>query len=192
MTIGLKGRIVAGLGFKAAIFRNSISDLPLFVSNVQAVTNPQVIPAGNNRFAVIYDTGRSRVTGFNGDLDYKASDNVDIFGRVEFRDYKLNTQAQAWNLPKFKLTAGTTLHITNKVDVNGSLLFRGSTKDVIGNNQVVTLASFADLNGGVSYKATKQISVFVQANNILNANYQTYLYYPNYGFNIFGGVGFTF
>ncbi|WP_342647758.1 TonB-dependent receptor [Mucilaginibacter sp. CSA2-8R] len=192
VTIGLKGRIVAGLGFKAAIFRNSISDLPLFVSNVQQVATPQAIPAGNNRFAVIYDTGRSRVTGFNGDLDYKASDNVDIFGRVEFRDYKLNTQAQAWNLPKFKLTAGTTLHITNKVDVNGSLLFRGSTKDVVGNSQIVTLKSFADLNGGVSYKATKQISVFVQANNILNSNYQTYMYYPNYGFNIFGGVGFTF
>lgn len=192
VTIGLKGRIIAGLGFKAAIFRNSISDLPLFVSNVQQVATPQNIPAGNNRFAVIYDTGRSRVTGFNGDLDYKASDNVDIFGRVEFRDYKLNTQIQAWNLPKFKLTAGTTLHINKKVDVNGSLLLRSSTKDLIGNNQVVTLKSFADLNGGVNYKATKQISVFLQANNILNTTYQTYLYYPNYGFNIFGGVGFTF
>jgi outer membrane receptor protein involved in Fe transport len=72
------------------------------------------------------------------------------------------------------------------------LLFRGATKDRINTNQVVTIKSFTDLNGGVSYKATKKLSVFVQANNILNSNYQTYLYYPNYRFNIFGGAAFTF
>ena len=192
ITVGLKGRLLAGLGFKAAIFRNSISDMPLFISNVQQVVANPAIPTGNNRFNVIYDDGKARVTGFNGELDYKASDDLNIFGRVEFKDYKLASQAQAWNLPKFKLTAGTAIHISNKVDINGSLMFRGTTKDVIGNNQVVTLKSFADLNGGVNYKATRQISIFVQANNILNTNYQTYLYYPNYGFNIFGGAGFSF
>jgi hypothetical protein len=192
ITVGVKGRIVAGLGFKASIFRNSISDLPLFVSNIQPVTSPQLIPAGNNRFNVIYDNGRARISGFNGELDYKASDDLNIFGRVEFRDYKLASEAEAWNLPKFKLTAGTVIHISNKFEVNGALLLRGTTKDRITGNQVVALKSFADLNGGLSYKATKQISVFVQANNILSTKYQTYLYYPNYGFNIFGGVGFSF
>ncbi|MDT3402482.1 hypothetical protein [Mucilaginibacter terrae] len=192
ITIGLKGRLFAGLGFKAAVFRNSISDLPLFVSSIQpAVANP-AYPVGNNRFNVIYDAGKARVSGFNGELDYKASDDLNIFGHVEFRDYKLATEAQPWNLPKFKLTAGTYIHISDKVDINGSLLFRGSTKDLATGNQVVGIKSFADLSGGVNYRATKQISVFVQANNILNTNYQTWLYYPNYSFNIFGGVGYSF
>ncbi|WP_345953195.1 hypothetical protein [Mucilaginibacter sp. PAMB04168] len=193
ITVGLKGRIIPGLGFKAAIFRNTVSDLPLFVSNVQpALTGNQPIPGTLHRFNVVYDDGRARISGFNGELDYKASDDVNIFGRVEFRDYKLASQAQPWNLPKFKLTAGTAIHINDKVDINGSLLFRGTTKDLLTNEQVVTLKSFADLSGGVNYKATKQISVFVQVNNILNTTYQTYLNYPNYGFNIFGGAGFTF
>jgi hypothetical protein len=192
VAVGLKGRIIAGLGFKASVFRNSVSDLPLFLSGIQSVVANPAIPTGNNRFNVIYDEGKARVTGFNGELDYKASDDLNIFGRAEFRDYKLATQAQAWNLPKFKLTAGTVIHISNKVDVNGSLLFRGATKDLNSAAQVTTIKSFADLNGGVNYKATKQISVFVQANNILNSNYQTYQYYRNYGFNIFGGAGFSF
>ena len=192
ITVGLKGRIIAGLGFKASIFRNSVSNLPLFVSNVQPVVPNPAIPTGNNRFNVIYDGGRARISGFNGELDYKASDDLDIFGKVEFRDYQMATETEAWNLPKFKLTAGTVIHISNKVDINSSLLFRGATKDRINTNQVVTIKSFTDLNGGVSYKATKKLSVFVQANNILNSNYQTYLYYPNYRFNIFGGAAFTF
>jgi len=192
IAVGLKGRLFAGMGFKASIFRNSISDLPLFLSGIQTIVANPAIPTGNNRFNVIYDDGKARVTGFNGELDYKASDNLNIFGRVEFRDYKLATEAEAWNLPKFKLTAGTVIHISNKVDVNGSLLLRGATKDLNSFGQVTTVKSFADINGGVNYKATKQISVFVQANNILNSNYQTYQYYRNYGFNIFGGVGFSF
>ncbi|WP_158824988.1 hypothetical protein [Mucilaginibacter lacusdianchii] len=194
ITIGLKGRIIAGLGFKAAIFRNSVKDLPLFVSNFDQTTH-------YNRFGILYADGNTKISGFNGELDYKASDDLAIFGKVEFRDYKLNNDLQPWNLPKFKLTAGTAIHIGNKVDINGSVFLRSEVKDRMPTEQftvgaptyrIVTLKSFADLNGGVAYKATKQISVFVQANNILSSNYQTWLYYPNYGFNIFGGVGFTF
>jgi len=55
-----------------------------------------------------------------------------------------------------------------------------------------SINSFADLSGGVEYKASKRFSVFVNVNNILNGTNQTWLYYPDYGFNIFGGVGFAF
>jgi hypothetical protein len=75
------------------------------------------------------------------------------------------------------------------------LLFRGNTQDrplTAASSVPVSIASYADLSGGVTYKVNKKISVFVQANNILNTNSQTYLYYPNNWFNIFGGIGFAF
>jgi hypothetical protein len=191
ISVGLKGTIAPGFGFKAFIFRNSVKDMPLIVSN---------FGRQGNKFAVVYDNGDSRINGLTGDVDYKASDDVDIFGRVEFKDYQMAQQAQAWNLPKFKLTAGTIIHINNKVDINGSLLFRGNTQDISFAGALNPLLkvtptginSFADLSGGVTYKATKKISVFVKANNILNTTNQAWLYYPDYGFNIFGGVGFAF
>jgi hypothetical protein len=186
---GLKGTILPGLGFKATIFRNTVQDMPLFVSDFD-------FSKGYNRFQVIYDDGRSRISGFNGELDYKASDDVDVFGRVEFKDYQMATVAQPWNLPKFKLTAGTVLHVSDKVDVKATLLIRGSALDPYpestGSTIPTTINSFADLSGGVEYKASKRFSVFVNVNNILNGTNQTWLYYPDYGFNIFGGVGFAF
>ncbi|MDB4903173.1 MAG: hypothetical protein JWQ63_2454 [Mucilaginibacter sp.] len=189
ISAGLKGTIAPGLGFKATVFRNTVKDMPLFVSNFD-------FSKGYNRFTVIYDGGKSRVTGFNGELDLKASDDLNIFGRVEFKNYQMATVAQAWNLPKFKLTAGTAIHISDKVDVTGSLLIRGSALDphplTAGSTAPTTVSSFADLSGEVQYKATKRFSVFVHVNNILNGTNQTWLYYPDYGFNIFGGVGFSF
>ncbi|WP_259071389.1 hypothetical protein HDF24_10340 [Mucilaginibacter sp. X4EP1] len=186
---GLKGTITAGLGFKVSIFRNSVKDMPLFVSDFD-------FTKGYNRFTVIYADGNSRVSGFNGELDFKASEDVDIFGRMEIKDYQMAGNIQPWNLPKFKLTAGTILHITDKIDVSGTLLIRGSTQDPYpekaGSTIPTTINSFGDLSGGVDYKINNRFSVFVKVNNILNGTNQTWLYYPDYGFNIFGGVTFKF
>ncbi|MDB5025492.1 MAG: hypothetical protein JWP78_3247 [Mucilaginibacter sp.] len=188
IALGLKGTLAPGVGFKATIFRNSIKDMPLFVNDFNAT---------NNKFAVIYDNGNSRVSGFTGELDVKISDDLDIFGRVEFRDYKMASEAEPWNLPKFKLTAGTAIHITKQLSINGTLLFRGSAYDRLpgaaGAAPVkVPIDSFADLSGGVEYRINNRISIFGRVNNILNTTNQVWLYYPNYGFNIFGGVGFHF
>lgn len=189
VAVGLKGTLAPGLSFKAAFFRNSVKNMALIVNN---------FAAEGNKFAVIYDDGRARVTGFNGELNFKAADNFDLFGRVEVKDYKMASEAQPWNLPKFKLTAGTTIHINDKIDVTGSLLFRGSTVDPLqiatstGSTAYTTIASFADLSGGVNYRINKKISVFVQVNNILSTTNQTWIYYPNYGLNVFGGVGYAF
>jgi hypothetical protein len=189
LSAGLKGTLAPGLGFKAWVFRNSVKNMPLLVSDFD-------FSKGYNRFKVIYDGGRSRVNGFTGELDLKASDDLDLFGRVEFKDYQMATVAQPWNLPKFKLTAGTVIHISNLVDVTGSLLIRGNTMDphpISSTNPIpTTIGSFADLSGGIQYKASSRFVVFVHVNNLLNGTNQTWLYYPEYGFNVFGGVGFSF
>lgn len=187
---GLKGTIAPGVGFKFSIFRNQVKDMALIVSDFNFAN-------GYNRFKVIYDDGRSRVTGFNGEVDVKATEDVDLFGRVEIKDYQMASEAQAWNLPKLNIKAGTTIHISNKVNITGSLVVRDDTKDRTLNpttNQVsvVTVSSYVDLNGGVEYKINNRFSVFGQVNNLLNTHNQTWLYYPNYGFNIFGGVSYGF
>jgi outer membrane cobalamin receptor len=186
VSAGLKGTLAPALSFKADIYRNSIRNMPLFISNFNGT--------GNNKFAVVYDGGSSRVNGFNGELDFKPSDDLNIFGRVEFKDYQMATEAQAWNLPKFKLTAGTSIRITDKVNITGTLLIRGATysRDVNFTIPQVNIKSFADLSGGVEYKVNSRVFIFGKVNNILNTNNQTWLYYPDYGFNIFGGAGLSF
>jgi hypothetical protein len=193
LAAGVKGTMAPGLGFKATVFRNDIRNMPLFVSGLTA-------PNTYNHFSVEYDNGRATVTGFNGELDYKASEDLDIFGRVEIKDYKLATEAQPWNLPKFKLSAGTNINISDKVKLTATLLFRGDTKDYTFNGAssvtttptIISLKSFADINAGAEYKVNRRFGIFVQANNLLNTTYSTWLYYPEYGFNIFGGVSYGF
>jgi outer membrane receptor for ferric coprogen and ferric-rhodotorulic acid len=179
------------------VYRNSIKNMPLMVSNFNAE---------GNKFAVIYDDGKARVNGFNGELDFKATDDFNIFGRIEIKDYQMASEKEPWNLPKFLLTAGTAIHIDSKFTVTGSLLIRGSTTDrllvldpanpssgpLVYNQVKQSIKGFGDLSGSVEYRINSKFSVFAQANNILSSSYQNWLYYPNYGFNIFGGVGYSF
>ncbi|MCJ8210283.1 hypothetical protein MUY27_11240 [Mucilaginibacter sp. RS28] len=193
---GLKGTLAPGLGFKAAIYSNKVKDMPLFVSNFDA--------QNNNRFLVLYDNGTATINGFRGELDFKASETFDLFGKVDFRDYKMNSQLEAWNMPDFNLTAGTIINITDKLRLNGSLLIRGQAKDLPYNQSSVLslndqrnatpyiVKSFADVSAGASYQINRQFSVFIQANNLLNTNYRQWMFYRNYGFNIFGGLAVGF
>jgi hypothetical protein len=197
ISAGLKGTLAPGLSFKATVYRNSIKNMPLMVSNFLAE---------GNKFTVIYDDGKARVNGFNGELDFKATDDFNIFGRVEIKDYQLASEKEPWNLPKFLLTAGTAIHIDSKITVTGSLLIRGSTNDrlmvlvpsitpggtAVYNQVKQPIKGFGDLSGSIEYRINSKFSVFAQANNILSSSYQNWLYYPNYGFNIFGGVGYAF
>jgi hypothetical protein len=188
LSAGLKGTLAPGWSFKASVFRDKIEDMPLFVSDFN-------LASGYNRFKVIYDNGTSKVNGIKGELDFKVSESVDIFGRGEFKQYQMATVAQAWNLPTKKFTGGTIIHISNTVNITGTMMLRGSTTDPYeapGTHAPTNVKSFADISGGFEYKASKRIAIFVNANNLLNTSNQTWFYYPDYGFNIFGGVSFGF
>lgn len=188
---GLKGTLGPGIGFKFTVFRNQVKDMPLFVSNFD-------FSKGYNRFTVIYDDGKSKVSGFKGELDFKASESLDVFGKVELTQYNMATAAHAWNLPQLKATAGAVIHISNKVNVTGTMLIRGSALDPYLTpltptvSEPTTIPSFVDISGEAEYKVTNKLSVFVHVNNLLDGSNQMWLYYPDYGFNIFGGVGYKF
>jgi hypothetical protein len=188
LSAGLKGTIFPGFGFKVSAFRNRVEDMPLFVSNFDFAN-------GYNRFTVIYANGTSIVSGINAELDYKATEQVDFFGRAEFKQYTMADNQQPWNLSSKKITGGAIIRIGELVTVTGTAALRGSAIDPYvapGATTATTLKSFGDLSGSIQYKASKRFSIFVNANNILNTSNQRWLYYPDYGFNIFGGVSARF
>ena len=57
---------------------------------------------------------------------------------------------------------------------------------------IVTVKGYVDLGLGAEYRINNKFSVFAKANNILNTNYSKYLFYQANGFNIFGGLTYSF
>jgi outer membrane receptor protein involved in Fe transport len=49
-----------------------------------------------------------------------------------------------------------------------------------------------DFSAGLEFKIVKNVKLWAQFNNIFNKEYQRWNQYPVYGFNLLGGVVFSF
>src|SRR5690606_41381679 len=58
--------------------------------------------------------------------------------------------------------------------------------------RVISMPSYFDLRAGVEYRAMKNLGIFARANNIFNSEYERFLYYPRLGFNLIGGLNYSF
>jgi outer membrane cobalamin receptor len=183
---GVKGNVGVGFGYKIMGFYKNIEDMLLMVNNQSLI----------NRFDVIYDQGKSSVFGLEGELNMKASDMFDINAKAQIFNYDLATEAEAWFKPNLRLISNAKARITEKISVDAELLFQGETAAKLTINStefnINNVKAFIDLSAGAEYKVNNKIGVYLRANNLFGQNYQRYLYYPNMGLTLFGGLNFSF
>src|SRR5690606_36600374 len=132
-----------------------------------------------------------------------------VGGRVNFNEFDLQQQEEAWYTPKMRLAASARFNISDKLYIDGELLFEGQTYGLVQDADIdlsaeaaieivtagmrkTTVPSFADLSAGAEYRATDRIGVYVRLNNMVGTNYERYLFYPRLGMNVIGGVNFSF
>ncbi|MCL8000558.1 TonB-dependent receptor, partial [Brucella sp. 21LCYQ03] len=194
---GIKGNAGATFGWKAKAFYRQLEGMPLFVNNL---VNPF-------QFDLVYDgDGDESVKhiGVEGEINIRVSEAVNLGARLNIDNYTMAYQQETWHTPNVRLTANARFNISEKLYIDAEALFHGATSarafaytnDGVPVDAsaptVQSIPSFLDLSAGAEYKATKQLGIFVKANNMLNNEYQRYLYYPRLGFNVIGGLNFSF
>jgi len=195
---GIKGNAGATFGYKAKIMYKSLEGMPFYVNDMNAPF----------RFDLVYDGDTDNVTkyfGLEGEINIRLSELINLGGRLNWDDYRLATQEEAWHTPKMRLAATARFNISEKLYIDAEALFHGeskaksytydgSTTPVTPSTSytVHTLPAFFDLSAGAEYKATKKLGIFVKANNLFNNEYQRFYYYPKLGFNVIGGLNYSF
>ena len=192
---GIKGNAGATFGYKVKAFYRQVEGLAMFVNNIERPFNFDMIYDGDGDKALKH-------VGIEGEINVRLSALVNLGGRLNIDQYTMAEQEEAWHLPKMRLAANARFNISEKLYIDAEALFHGNAiareytymmetahRLAIGKS---TIPSFFDLSAGAEYKATKQLGIFVKANNMFNTEYQRYLYYPKLGFNILGGLNFSF
>ncbi|WP_099370056.1 TonB-dependent receptor [Sphingobacterium sp. 1.A.5] len=193
---GIKGNAGATFGYKVKGFYRKVENMAMFVNNMETPFRFDLVYDGNGDEAVKH-------VGIEGEINVRLSQLVNLGGRLNIDQYTMVNQEEAWHLPKMRLAANARFNISEKLFIDAEALFHGNAfapQYSYDSNGVLiadafnkeTIASFFDLSAGAEYKATKYLGVFVKANNMLNTEYQRYLYYPKLGFNILGGLNFSF
>lgn len=195
---GIKGNAGATFGYKVKAIYRQLEGMPLFVNNMDAPY----------QFDLVYDGDGDKAMkhlGIEGEVNVRLSKLVNLGGRLNIDEYTTAQQEEAWHLPKLRLAANARFNISEKLYIDAEALFHGAAHGKAFDYDAATgnvispegyyrkdVPSFFDLSAGAEYKATKQLGLFVKANNMFNKEYQTYLYYPKLGFNILGGLNFSF
>lgn len=189
---GIKGNAGAGFGFKAMAFFKTISDMPLFTHSL----------AGAERFDVTYDEGNSKNFGFEGELSVKASETLSLTGRLLINEYDMATQEEAWYKPNFRLFSNARLSLKKKFILDAELVLNGDSNGLVTtanpesstgfDRKIMAVNSYMDLSAGAEYQVKEKFGIFLRANNLFGNEYQRYLYYPNLGLNILGGLNYSF
>src|SRR5690606_2365214 len=191
---GIEGNAGATCGYKVKAIYRQLEGMPLFVNR----------PSAPFQFEMVYDGDGDKAVkhvGLEGEINVRLSELVNLGGRLNIDQYTSAQEEKAWHTTKLGLAANARFNISEKLYIDAEGLFHGLSYakdwDDVAVGQPLgyrraEVPSFFDLSAGAEYKATKQLGLFVKANNIFNNEYQTYLYYPRLGFNILGGLNFSF
>ncbi len=179
---GIKGNGGAGLGYKAMVFYKKVDDMAMFRNDSLHM----------ERFNVIYDD--VKVTGIEGEINVKISETFTLGGKLNINNYSLKTQEKAWFMPQVRLTANAKAYITDALTVDAELVMSDQSYGIDyqqAQPSLVRVKGYTDFSAGAEYRI-KRFGIFARANNILNTNYQRYLYYPKVGLNVIGGLSYSF
>jgi len=198
ISAGIKGTGGPGFGYKARFYMKQIDDMPLFVNNFTDF----------NKFDVIYDFGKAKITGLEGEISVQVSDALKWTGKLNIDDYKPASETYSWFKPGLKVSSNFLYTYNKKLSFNAAVVIQDDVKAkiytgapvpasqyVVPNTNIEliqTVKGFVDLGLGSEYRINNKFSVFAKANNILNTNYSRYLFYQVNGFNVFGGLTYSF
>lgn len=190
---GIRGNIAQKVNFSVQVSWEKFNNMFFFV-NVPDDTTINYLPAVPfNKFSVINDKGS--VFGVSGEITYAASDKINLMFGAKYSSYSLDSLASPYQKPISKIKIGASFLITKKIRIWTDIYYYGKRTaldlSVLPNTEV-ELDSFIDLNIGVDYKITDQLSVFLSLTNLLNQQYERYYHYPVQGMQIMGGIMYKF
>lgn len=144
-----------------------------------------------SRFTVEYDDVTSR-TNFFASLGFAQTESFKFMIRGDVYAYSTDIE-EAWHRPTYKVTGETSVNVSNKFLFDVSLIAQGGMKafDPVADTQVELDPAF-DLNVGTEYLISDRFSIFAKFNNVTSSQYPLFLNYPVRGFQVLGGLTWSF
>jgi hypothetical protein len=180
---GIKASIAKHFNFSAKAGLVHYNNLPFFINDTLK---------GENNFRI---SNESSLNNFrvHGDFSYINQDKFSLVGGINFNGYtSLQDNARAWHTIPVELTGSLRWWLLKTVLLKSDVRFFDGSNYLAKGNTAKTIGGAADVSAGIEFKINKNISVWGDANNILNSKYERWHNYEVYGANFMGGILFNF
>lgn len=181
---GLKGIISPQTSFLINLSLANVQNLLFYVGD----------SANLNSQKVIYDTKNSSVFNFKTELNHEFGEKFTFGFVMNYYSYSISIPSP-YSRPTFTTQLNMGYNMADKFIWKASVYTmnkRESGVETSSGIKPVTLDGLVDINLGLDYRYTKNISLFVNLNNLTNNQYQRWTNLPVYGFNVMGGLTVSF
>lgn len=179
---GFKGSVDNHFSYSAKVGFQQYRNIPLFVND----------PNDGKTFLIAYEP-RMEALQLHGEVEYTMGEQFSASASLNFNQFtKLQKEKKAWGMIPLELNAGLRWQLLKDLWLHADLWawdgaqYRGKTGDSFKGD-----GGF-DLNTGAEFRITKNFNLWIQLNNILNNKYERWHQYESFGFNVLGGVTYSF
>jgi len=180
---GFKGSLGKHFTYAAKVGILTYKNLPLFVNDY---TND------GKDFVIRYERS-IQAAQFHGEVSYLQGDVLEVTGSInglQFHGQK--TWAEPWGILPVEFNAHFKWQAFKDFWAKADVYTFQGAEYLAANGSSHRGGRGTDANAGVEFKITRALNLWFQMNNIFNNKYQRWNQYQVYGFNVLGGIVFTF
>ncbi|HUQ64925.1 MAG TPA: hypothetical protein VM101_02150 [Flavitalea sp.] len=179
--VGFKGSIFDHLSYSAKIGFQQHRNMPLFVNDNK----------DGKTFVILYED-KLNIFQTHAEAEYRFGEKFSAKGTFNWNIFNMQSQERAWGLIPLELTTGLRWQVMRDLFVRADLWTWDGAKYRGKNGESFKGETGFDLNAGAEFKINRNFSVWLQMNNIMNNRYERWHQYEVFGFNILGGIVYSF
>jgi hypothetical protein len=180
---GFKGAITDYFTYNAKLGYTQYNNIPLFVNDY----------SNDGKTFLIRNESELQAVEVQGEVAFVKAEDLSVSAGFHWRHFtKQETEDKPWGIPPRELNSTVRWAILKDLWLKGDLYFFQGPKYLTSTGGSDAHTNSMDMNAGLEFRITKQLNLWVQANNIFNKKYQRWNQYQTYGFNMLGGIVFRF
>jgi hypothetical protein len=180
---GFRGSLDNHFSYSAKVGFLQYKNMPLFVNDSVG---------GGKQFLIRYESSMEALQ-LHGELSYVQGEDFSATASLNLNQYsKLKTEAKAWGLLPLEFNTSLKWQAFKDFWAKLDLFAFDGAQYRANNGQSFKGDGAFDLNAGVELRITRQVNLWLQLNNVFDKKYERWHQYQDYGFNILGGIVFSF
>ena len=179
---GIKGSLNNHFSYSAKAGVQKYRNMPLFVND----------NGDGKTFLILYEPNLEAIQ-VHGEIQYTQGEQFTATASLNFQQFShLDNEKKAWGLLPFEVNAGLRWQLMKDLWLKADLWawdgaqYRGKSGEAFKGE------TGFDINAGAEFRITKHFNAWVQLNNIFNNKYERWHQYESFGFNILGGITYSF
>lgn len=180
---GFKGSLDNHFTYAAKVGFLQYNNMPLFVND--SIN-------GGKDFKILYASSMEALQ-LHGEVSYLQGEQFNVTASLNINQYTdIKSQPKAWGLLPVEFKTALKWEAFKDFWAKLDLYTFDGAQYRAPNGVAFKGDNGADMNAGVEFRILRQLNLWFQMNNIFNDKYERWHQYPVYGFNVLGGIVFTF